>query len=143
MRKIVFCFALLFFLITTGVVQAGGSFKVIVNNGNPETTISKSNLLKLFLKKTTKWEHGVKVYPVDLRKNSDVRAAFSREILGKSVSAVNSYWQQKLFSGSAVPPVEKATDEDVISFVKSNSGAIGYVSASASTSGVKTLKVSD
>jgi ABC-type phosphate transport system substrate-binding protein len=37
--------------------------------------------------------------------------------------------------------VEKKTDEAVVEYVKNNAGAIGYVSSSANTSGVKVIKV--
>ena len=74
-------------------------------------------------------------------KSSATRAAFSKAILGRPVSAVETYWQQQIFSGKEVPPTTKANDDEVIAFVKANAGAIGYVSAGASTAGVKVVDV--
>ncbi|MBC8085956.1 MAG: phosphate ABC transporter substrate-binding protein, partial [Phycisphaerae bacterium] len=51
------------------------------------------------------------------------------------------YWQQQIFSGKDVPPASKHTDEDVINFVKSTPGGIGYVSASSAAAGVKVIAV--
>ena len=42
---------------------------------------------------------------------------------------------------SPVPPVKKASDEEVLAFVRTHSGAVGYVSTSAAADGVKILKL--
>jgi ABC-type phosphate transport system substrate-binding protein len=55
---------------------------------------------------------------------------------------VKSYWQQQIFSGRDVPPPEKQTENDVVAFVRSNPGAIGYVSKGVDIGrGVKALSV--
>lgn len=116
-------------------------FKIIVNSANPTTELSVDATSKLFLKQSTKFPGGTAAQPVDLAKASAVRAAFSKSVLGRPSSAVETYWQQQIFSGKDVPPPAKASDDDVIVFVKANPGAIGYVSAGASTAGVKVLAV--
>jgi len=57
------------------------------------------------------------------------------------VQNLDTYWQQQIFSGKDVPPSNKSSDDDVIAFVKSNPGAIGYVSGSAAVAGVKVVAV--
>ena len=109
----------------------GSSFKVVVNDSNPATAMSKTEISRLLLKKTTRWERGNKVEPVDQLPKSSVRVAFSQAVLGKDVAAIKSYWQTKLFSGSATPPPELAGDTEVLSYVRSHVGAIGYVSKNA------------
>jgi ABC-type phosphate transport system substrate-binding protein len=107
------------------------SFRVVVNASNPTSTLTKQELSRLFLKKTKLWkESGETVLPVDLVENA-VREDFSKEVHGKKVAAVKAYWQKKIFSGRAVPPPEKTSDEDVMQYVAEHAGAIGYVSASA------------
>ena len=69
------------------------------------------------------------------------RAAFSEAVIGRSVGAIEIYWQQQIFSGKEVPPATKSSDDDMVAFVKSNPGAIGYVSGGASTAGVKVVEV--
>ena len=116
-------------------------FKVIVNSANSTSELSTDVTAKLFLKQSTKFPNGTAAQPVDLAKTSAVRAAFSKAVLGRPSSAVETYWQQQIFSGKDVPPPAKASDDDVIAFVKANPGAIGYVSAGASTAGVKVVDV--
>ncbi|QJR37205.1 phosphate ABC transporter substrate-binding protein [Gemmatimonas groenlandica] len=120
---------------------AAQDFKVIVNSANPTSELSIDATSKLFLKQSAKFASGTAAQPVDLAKASAVRAAFSKAVLGRPSSAVETYWQQQIFSGKDVPPPAKASDDDVIAFVKANPGAIGYVSAGASTAGVKVIDV--
>jgi ABC-type phosphate transport system substrate-binding protein len=117
------------------------SYKIIVNSANSATSISKSEVSDYLLKKKTKWSSGEKVAPIDQSDKSVIREDFSKEVLGKSVGAVKSYWQQAVFAGTGTPPVEKKSDAEVVEFVKENTGAIGYVSAGASTSEVKVLTI--
>jgi ABC-type phosphate transport system substrate-binding protein len=97
----------------------------------------------MFLRLQTDWPDGGHARPVDQSKSSPVRDAFSREVLGKSLAAVEQYWTQAIFSGRAVPPVEKRTDADVLAYVRENPGAIGYVSASSPLDGVKRITLRD
>jgi ABC-type phosphate transport system substrate-binding protein len=126
--------------VALGSLQAQ-SYKVIVNSSNETSSISKKDASDFFLKKKTKWANGNSVSPVDLSSNSNVRDAFSQQVHGKNTAAIRNFWQQAAFSGSATTPPEKATDDDVIEYVKKNPGAIGYVSHSANTAGVKTITI--
>ncbi|MFL6245277.1 MAG: hypothetical protein ACJ74H_04580 [Thermoanaerobaculia bacterium] len=123
-----------------GAAMAAG-YKVIVNNANGKSSLAKKELAQLFMKKTAQWSDGTPVVAADQTEKSAVRERFTLEVHGKSVSAVKSYWQQQIFSGRDVPPVEKSSDALVIAFVKQNAGAIGYVAESADTSGVKVITV--
>ena len=110
------------------VVLAAGPFRVVVNASNPVSSMSRDEVSRLFLKKGNAWPNGQAAQPVDLSKDSATRKAFSRTVLGRDVAAVESYWQQAIFSGRAVPPAEKGSDAEVMAFVRANPGAIGYVS---------------
>lgn len=117
-------------------------FTVIVNASNPVSSLPRDEVAKLFLKKTVSWESGKTVAPVELPPAAKAREAFARTVLNKSISQVKSYWQQQIFSGRDVPPPEKQTENDVVAFVRSNPGAIGYVSKGVDIGrGVKALAV--
>ncbi|WP_411282075.1 phosphate ABC transporter substrate-binding protein [Gemmatimonas sp.] len=130
-----------FALVVAAAPAAAQDFKVIVNSGNATSELSSDVALKLFLKQSAKFPNGTAAQPVDLAKSSAVRAAFSKAVLGRAVGAVESYWQQQIFSGKDVPPAVKSSDDEVIAFVKANPGAIGYVSGGAATAGVKVIDV--
>jgi ABC-type phosphate transport system substrate-binding protein len=120
---------------------SAAGYKVIVNNANETTSLAKKELSQLFMKKTAKWGNGTPVVAVDQTEKSPARERFTQEVHGKSVAAVKSYWQQQIFSGRDVPPVEKNSDAQVVAFVKQNAGAVGYVGETADTAGVKVVGV--
>jgi ABC-type phosphate transport system substrate-binding protein len=137
-------------LIAAPLVLAGGlvsaeepRYWVVVNPDNPIDELSRSEVSKLFLKKSTKWSNGTPVVPVDLPEKAQARAAFSMDVHGRSASAIKKYWQQKVFSGEAAPPPEAASEEDVLAQVRADPHAVGYVSDEAVLKGVKILDVVD
>lgn len=138
-KTIAILWTLLLFVVATPA--AAQDVKIIVNSANSTAELPGDVVTKLFLKQTTKFPNGTAAQPVDQAKGSSVRAAFSKSVLGRGVSAVESYWQQQIFSGKDVPPPTKASDDEVVAYVKANAGAIGYVSAGASTAGVKVVDV--
>ena len=134
-------------ILTIGMLSsplAGGAqeFTVIVNAANPVASLPRNDVAKLFLKKTVAWQSGQAAAPVELPAAAKAREAFARAVLNKSIAQVKSYWQQQIFSGRDVPPPEKQTENDVVAFVRSNPGAIGYVSKGVDIGrGVKALAV--
>jgi len=116
-------------------------FRVVVNEANPVSSLSRQEISDLFLKKSSEWSGLGRVLPVDQTEGTAARESFNREIHRKSSTAVRAYWQQRVFSGRDVPPPEKDGDQEVLAYVRKNSGAIGYLSPKASTEGVKVLEV--
>ena len=129
-------------LAAANICAQGGGYKIVVNPSNPMTSISKDEVARIFLKKTTKFSDGRTASPVDLAVNSSVRESFSRSVLGKPASAVDAYWQQQICSGRDIPPHQKS-EAAAISCVHANENGIAYVSPSADTSGLKVINVGD
>lgn len=142
MKKLFFLILLFGFPLMATLIEAGDtSIKIIVHPSNPVATLKKTQISNYFLKKTSSWETGRKVLPVDQSESSPSRIRFTEEIHGKEVHSVMSYWQKQIFSGRDVPPVEKNSDREVISFVRENTDAIGYVSEGTALDGVKVVRV--
>ena len=119
-------------------------FKIVVNATNPNSEISRSELSRFFLKKTTRWAHGETVEPVDLDSTNSVRKLFTEQIHGKEVRRIQSYWQRLIFSGRATRPPELDQESQVLEFVARHRQAIGYVSAATAIGkDVKVVKVTD
>jgi len=125
-----------------GIAQEDGGFTVIVNVSNPIGGMSGKQLGRIFLKKQEEWPNGFGITVVDQRPDEPARKAFSRVILKKEPSAVEAYWSKLIFSGMGIPPIKLASDAEVMSFVGSNVGSIGYVSADIPLAGeVRKLEV--
>lgn len=117
-------------------------FVVVVHADNAMAGIERDDLSRMFLKRLVKWPNGVRAEPIDLAPRQPARLAFSGKVHKKTVGAIVAYWQQQIFSGREVPPAEKATEADVIAFIRKNPGAVGYVSPGADLlPGVKLLPV--
>jgi ABC-type phosphate transport system substrate-binding protein len=100
---------------------------VVVHATNETRALSRDAVSRLFLKKVKRWPDGAPALPVDLGDSSPVRAAFSRDVLGREVSSVRAYWQTRIFSGQDTPPPERASDADALAYVRGHAGAIAYV----------------
>ena len=111
--------------------QSAASFQVIVNTANPVTTLTREEASRLFLRKVVTWKPGEGVQPVDQGEGSAVRRSFSKSVHHKEVAGVKRYWQELIFTGQGVPPIERTSDEDVVAFVAGSRGAIGYVAPGA------------
>lgn len=122
-------------------------FKIIISPDRSVQSLAKRDVARMFLKRTTTWPDGTVVVPVDQSSRSPVRLVFTSEVLKvegfEKMSAVETYWQQQVFSGRGAPPAVKSGDTEVVAFVAANPGAIGYVSAGADVSQVKTVTVTD
>ena len=117
------------------------TYQIIVNPSNPTASVERKFLEDAFLKKITVWPSGDVIRPVDLAPDSTTRDRFTRDVLNRSVEAVKSYWQQRIFSGRDVPPPELDHDDDVVKFVLGHPGGVGYVSGTATVAGVKVVAV--
>jgi hypothetical protein len=116
-------------------------YQVIVHPRNPVTRVDRTFLQDAFLKNVKRWPSDSTIYPVDLVSSSNARRRFSEEVLGRSVSAVKSYWQQRIFSGRDVPPPELDSDDKIVAYVLKHEGAVGYVSGTANLGGSKLVSL--
>ncbi len=122
---------------------SGTAYRVIVHNQVKGGRISRGALSSIFLKQAPKWNDGSAILPVDQSVRSAVRRTFSGDVLLQGIPEVQIYWQRRMSQGVTPPPV-KATDEEVVAFVASTPGAIGYVSPAATLpETVKAIELAD
>ena len=128
-------------LLAAPASHASDKFKVIVHPDLNVTSLTQPVVAGVFLKRLERWSNGMLIKPVD-QSSGAVRDDFSLAILGKSANSVKQYWTQQIYSGHVLPPIQKRSDAEVIDFVRSTPGAIGYVSESAATDGVRVVAIS-
>lgn len=116
-------------------------FRVIAHAARPETSVERAFVADVFLKNVTRWANEDPTRPVDQRPENEVRKRFSESVLRRTVAAVKTYWQQRIFSGRGVPPPELDSDEAVVHYVEAHPGAIGYISGSAPHGKTKVLTI--
>ena len=130
-------------LLATAAAAADRPFAVVVHPDSAATALSAADVSAAFLGKTAKWPDGSKVMPVDQAEDGPLYKAVADSIHGKSPEALKSFWVKQVFAGKGAPPPKKASDAEVLAYVKANPGAIGYVSSGADVKGVKVVAVKD
>lgn len=129
-RLLVFVVSLSCLGVVGDALAGEGSFRVIVHHQVKGSQIARGVLSSIFLKRAPKWNDGSAIVPVDQSVRSEVRKSFSGDVLSQGVVEVQIYWQRRMSMGMVPPPV-KASDAEVVAFVASTPGAIGYVSPAA------------
>jgi hypothetical protein len=140
MRAIQFLHIAVLFTCMNTLAGAEADLKVIAHPEFPLMEISALELRSVFLGVKTTVKDGAKVAPV-LEKGGPLLAAFSREYLGKSDVALQTYYRSLIFAGKGSMPASFKTDSEVIDYVARTPGAIGFVHEAADCPGVKILRV--
>jgi ABC-type phosphate transport system substrate-binding protein len=106
-----------------------GAFQVVVHPTVEGSKIKRSILADIYKKDVIRWGNQVRIRPVDQSSQTPVRQAFIQDVLGQSLGEIQEYWTQRLATERELPPPTKPSDDEVLAFVASKKGAIGYVSA--------------
>jgi ABC-type phosphate transport system substrate-binding protein len=137
-----FAIAVTLAVMTLPALALDSGVKVIGHPDLGTSQVKRATLAAVYLNRQALAPSGEKIVPVDQSVQSPVRATFSAGVLAQPVAAVRRFWAEQMSLG-ARPPVVRTSDADVIAFVASTPGAIGYVAASAPLSGVRELQVVD
>jgi ABC-type phosphate transport system substrate-binding protein len=129
-------------LLLAGPTLADQGFTVVAHPGVPVDALTRTQLSDLFLKHAVTWPGGAKVEVVEPSEASPVYEAFCNAVHGKSGTLIKAYWKRLTFAGRETAPVRRASDDEVLAYVRATPGAIGYVAPAAAPAGVKVVKVS-
>jgi ABC-type phosphate transport system substrate-binding protein len=118
-----------------------GDFKVIANPEVSGDAVDRDFLRDAYLKKSNEWGNGEAIHPIDLASKFRERDRFTEQVIRKTPAQLRTYWNQQIFSGKGVPPPEADAVDDVIDYVVSTKGAIGYVPLDVDAGKAKVLKL--
>lgn len=119
---------------------SAADIKIIANSSVGASSVSAEELKGVFLDTKSSLSDGSHVEPV-LLKSGAVHEAFLKDYVGKSDSALETYYRSLVFTGKGSMPKSFASEADVVAYVEKTKGAIGYVSAATATAGAKVLEV--
>lgn len=131
---------LLFFGGWLGASALAAEIRVIANPSVKASEVSPEDLKAVFLETRTTLPDGSHVEPV-LLKSGSVHEAFARRYIGKSATGLEMYYRSLVFTGRALMPKTVTSEQQVVEYVARTKGAVGYVSATAGVTGVKTIDV--
>lgn len=128
------------FLFLASLHTVAADVRIIANPGVKVDTISVRDLKRVFLLQQRTLADGSSVVPV-LQRSGPIHEAFLKRYLDRASEELQTYYQGLVFTGKGSVPKQMSSDADVLEYVAKTKGAIGYVSTSASTTGVKVLAV--
>ena len=131
----------------TGILLCGWLFSaapsyadilVIVNKDNP-IQLNKRQLAEMYLGKVRTFPNGHYALIFDLEKDDKVREKFIFSLTGKPVVQYTAYWARLMFSGRMMPPHRIPDQETLVSVVKQNTNALGYINSDTPHEGVRVV----
>lgn len=119
-----------------GGAPAAGGIVVIGHPGVPE--LDAATLQKIYTGRVIE-VNGVSITAVNASAGSPTRNRFLQDYLNQDEDKYTAYWIVRRYVGKGASPRELPRSEDVINFVRSTPGAIGYVDESDVRPGVNVL----
>lgn len=119
-----------FLLVLMPIAASAESIVVVVNPNSGVETLSRNDVINIFLGSFRQLPSGIPALPVDLPQGDAARAEFYRLLVGKNPSEINAYWSRLIFSGKTRPPIQAQRVEDAVSMVQGSVGAITYLERS-------------
>lgn len=111
---------------------------VLITHPGVTATLTTQEVSQVFLGKMTKWEGGQVVKLAVLASGETHEAAIKR-FSGKTADQFSNYWKKQVFTGQGVMPKACDTEEELVAYVTSTPGAVGYVSPAKATAAVRVL----
>ncbi len=101
--------------------------------------MTNSQVKLIYLRKINKrWkELNKNILPVDRKGDSETRKVFLKEVLQMTSDEMTRYFTEREYQNAEAPPVKLPTDNEIVDYVESNVGAIGFVNKSAVKAGSK------
>ena len=100
--------------------------RVVVIGHEGLTSLDAATLEKIYTGKVIE-VNGIPVTAINANSGSAVRNRFLHTLLKQDEDRYTAYWTVRRYIGKGAPPRELSSSVDVINFVKSTPGAIGYV----------------
>ncbi len=114
----------------------------ITNNSVTYDSLTKAEIKGIFTGEIAAWHDGQDIKFITLKKGP-THHEFTRKYMRKSESQFLRYWRKQVFTGTGSMPKSFLSEKDLVDYVASTDGAIGYISATTSAEGVKNITISD
>ena len=105
------------------------SLVVVVNPASGIETLSRNDVINIFLGRFRQLPTGVAAQPIDLPV-SQSRAQFYRSLVNKEPAEINAYWARLVFSGRTSPPLQTEHADDALKALHANLGGVAYLERS-------------
>ncbi len=121
------------------VGEARAELVVVVNARCGVAAMTRNEVINIFFGRNRQFFNAVEAQPVDLADSHPDRERFYAGLVGKDLSEVNAYWSRQVFSGRMRPPPKVASPEEVLKWVVSHPGGIGFIELSKADARVRVV----
>lgn len=126
-------------LVLHPATNARAELVVVVNARCGVAAMTRNEVVNVFFGRNRQFFNGVEAQPVDMPDGHPDRARFYSGLVGKDISEVSAYWSRQVFSGRMQPPPKASTTEEVLKWVVSHPGGIGFVELSKADARVRVV----
>ena len=111
----------------------------VVSSKSPITTLSKNQVMDIFLGKRTRFPDGSLAVPIDQAEGSLARDEFYSRFADMSPAQVKSFWAKIIFTGRGQPPKTVATSLEAKMALIASPNAISYIDQSLVDSSLRVV----
>jgi ABC-type phosphate transport system substrate-binding protein len=107
--------------------KAVANVVAVVSAKSPVSTLSKNEIVDIFLGKANHFPDGLKAVPIDQVESSVIHKEFYLKFADKSPAQIKAFWSKMIFTGRGQPPLEMSNSMKVKKFIAKHPDAIGYI----------------
>ncbi len=100
---------------------------VVVNINNPTTTMTKSQVIDLFMGRYIAFPNGQQAIPIELMGEAETKKNFYQDLVGMSLARVNAYWSRIKYSGRVKASKKVTSAKKVIGLLAASPLSISYM----------------
>ncbi len=126
--------------LSMGATGAVADVVAVVSAKNPVTTLSKNQIVDIFLGKANRFPDGREAVPIDQNQGSAARREFYFKFADKSPAQIKAFWSKIIFTGRGQPPPELSNGIEVKKFIAKHPDAIGYIEQNQVDDSVKVIR---
>jgi ABC-type phosphate transport system substrate-binding protein len=122
-----------------GVSAVSADVVAVVSSKSPITTLSKNQVMDIFLGKRTSYPDGSLAVPIDQTEGSTARDEFYNRTAGMSPAQVKAFWSKIIFTGRGQPPKTVTSSLEAKKLLIASPNAISYIDQSLVDSSVRVV----
>jgi ABC-type phosphate transport system substrate-binding protein len=125
--------------LSLAIGQARADIVAVVSSKSQITTLSKTQVMDIFLGKRTRFPDGSSAIPIDQAEGSAARDEFYSRLGDMSPAQVKAFWSRIIFTGRGQPPKAVATGVEAKRLLIADPNTIGYIDQSLVDSSVRVV----
>jgi hypothetical protein len=122
-----------------GVSAVSADVVAVVSAKSSVTTLTKTQVIDLFLGKRTRFSDGSDALPIDQLEGSAARDEFYTRFAAMTPAQVKAFWSKIIFTGRGQPPRMASTALELKKLLLASPNAIGYMDQSLVDSSVRVV----